>query len=447
MTIGIRPALKEQTAALVDLVRAHAQPLETTDDLDPLLEAIGDAHYVLLGEASHGTHEYYTWRARITQRLIREKGFSVIAVEGDWPPCYAVNRYLRGYDGAARSAAELLQTFDRWPTWMWANWEIVALTEWLREYNQGRAHTDQVGFYGLDVYSLWESMESVLHYLEQRVPEAVETARRAYFCFEPYGEDAQSYAWSTMLAPESCADEVVDLLREVRRRAEAYPGDPEASFNAEQNALVAVNAERYYRAMVRGDAESWNVRDQHMADTLDRLVTHQASLQGGRPVKAVVWEHNTHIGDARATDMARAQMVNVGQLVRERHAADGVVLVGCGSHRGTVIAGRQWGAPLEEMPVPHGQPQSWEAVLHEAGAHNQLLLLDKFGDAPVAHAVRGHRAIGVVYNPAREAGNYVPTRLPQRYDAFLYFDQSQALHPLHVEPAPNKPPETYPWGL
>lgn len=441
----VRPQAED--AEVIKRIQRSEHRLVTAGDLDPLLAVIGDARYVLLGEASHGTSEFYTWRAQLSQRLISEKGFSFIAVEGDWPDCYCVNRYIKGYNDAGESAHKVLQTFDRWPTWMWANWEIVALTEWLRRTNQQRPRHKQVGFYGLDVYSLWESMESLMGYLTEHVPEAVAAARQAYRCFEPFGGDEQSYAWSTMVAPDTCEDEVVALLSAVQRQVESYADDPEVAFSAEQNALIAVEAERYYRTMVRGDASSWNVRDTHMADTLDRLVAHHATRQGADSVKAIIWEHNTHIGDARATDMAAAGMVNVGQLVRERHSSEGVILVGFGSYQGSVIASAEWGAPMEKMAVPPARPSSWEALLHQAGASNKLLLLNELIDQPVAMTVRGHRAIGVVYKPNQERGNYVPTILPQRYDAFLYIDQTEALHPLPIHPAPAKPPETYPWGV
>jgi erythromycin esterase-like protein len=286
----------EETSKLADEIEAISHPLETAFDLNPLMEQIGNARYVLLGEASHGTSEYYLWRARLSQRLIHEKGFSFIAVEGDWPDCYRVNRYVKGYPEAGESAQEVLHAFERWPTWMWANWEIVALAEWLRRYNA--ENRKNVGFYGLDVYSLWESMDAIVNYLEKNDPESANLARQAYLCFEPYRENEQAYAWSTRLVPDTCEDEVIDLLREMRQRGPRYDGDPEAAFNAEQNALILVNAERYYRAMVRSDSNSWNVRDHHMADTLDRLMEFY-----GPKAKAIVWAHNTHVGDARYTDM------------------------------------------------------------------------------------------------------------------------------------------------
>ena len=428
---------------LTNMVRGRAHPLRDVEDLDPLLERIGDAQFVLLGEASHGTSEYYTWRSRISQRLIREKGFSFIAVEGDWPDCYEVNRYVKRYPDSGKSAREVLKTFDRWPTWMWANEEVVELTEWLRQHNDGLSEEEKAGFYGLDVYSLWESMEAVIRYLEHIDAEAVEAARRAYRCFEPYGEDAREYARATAFVPTSCEDEVVEMLSELRSRLPEYRDDPESRFSAEQNALVVRGAERYYRAMVRGGSSSWNVRDRHMVETLERLMRHH-----GPDAKALVWEHNTHIGDARATDMAEAGMVNVGQLVRELRGAEDVVLVGFGSYRGSVIAGAEWGAPMERMPVPPAREGSWEDILHRASKGDKLLVFSEAEDEDRLLERRAHRAIGVVYAPAYERhGNYVPTVLPRRYDAFLYVDETQALHPLHIGTRKNgKPPETFPSG-
>lgn len=437
-----RPVTVDRAAALAQEISARAYRLDSSEDLSPLIEWIGDACYVLLGEASHGTSEYYTWRARLSQRLIREKGFSFIAVEGDWPDCYAVNRYVKHYDSSGSDAYSVLHAFERWPTWMWANWEVVALAEWLRGYNAGRAPADQAGFYGLDVYSLHESLTEVMGYIEKNRPDALDAARRAARCFEPFGEDLRSYALSTAMVPDSCEADVLKLLMELRQKSYPYASDPEAEFNAEQNAWVMVGAERYYRTMMRGDADSWNIRDTHMADTLDRLMDYH-----GPQAKAIIWAHNTHIGDARATDMARAGMVNIGQLARERHGDQGVYLVGFGSNRGSVIAGDYWGAPMERMQVPQGRMGSWEDILHRAGPSNKLLRMDDLRPLEDAAMPLGHRAIGVVYHPQREAGNYVPSVLPDRYDAFLYMDETRALHPLHIEPASQEPPETYPWGV
>jgi erythromycin esterase-like protein len=437
----------DPTQAIAHLADA-ARPLATPADLDPLMAAIGDGRFVLLGEATHGTSEFYTWRTALSQRLIREKGFSFIGVEGDWPDCYRVNRFVRGLPDSAATAQEALHGFHRWPTWMWANREVVGLVSWLRAHNESRPGSDQVGFYGLDVYSLYESMNAVVEYLEGIDPALARAARGAYSCFEPYGEDPQTYAQATALVPTSCEDEAVAVLRALTARAESFGDDnAEDFFTAEQNALVARDAERYYRTMVRGGPTSWNVRDIHMADTLDRLMTHS-----GPDAKAIVWEHNTHVGDARFTDMLRRGLVNVGQLVRERHLNDGVCLVGFGTHRGSVIAGEEWGAPMRRMRVPPARRNSWEDMLHRADRGDCLIVFEpgaEDGGIPGLGTPHDHRAIGVVYDPARESwGNYVPTVLPGRYDAFLFVDESHAVEPLHMAvQVSGEPGETYPTGI
>jgi len=432
---------------LLDAVRTHSLPLRAPIDLGPLLEQIGRARYVLLGEASHGTHEYYSWRAEISQRLIERYGFQFIAVEGDWPHCYGVNRYVKGLPESGESAREVLHHFDRWPTWMWANEEVESLVKWLRAYNDHQSPDDKVGFYGLDVYSLWDSLYQVMSRLAKHNPEALPAARQAFRCFEPYGEDVQEYARATRWVDASCEDDVVKLLADVQRFAAPSPHDgAESLLSANQNALVVKNAERYYRMMVRGGPESWNVRDLHMVETLERLMRHHAP-----DAKGIIWEHNTHVGDARYTDMLDDGMVNVGQLVRERHGDNGVAIVGFGSFRGKVIAGREWEAPMERMTLIPARTDSWEELFHRVGPQNRMIL---FESGPRMHAAflepRGHRAVGVVYRPEHEQfGNYVPSVLPLRYDAFLYFDETQALRPLHQVQSRHagEVPETYPSGV
>ncbi|MDB4948095.1 MAG: erythromycin esterase [Gemmatimonadetes bacterium] len=433
--------------AASDIIRAigqAARPLASDADLDPLLERIAGARVVLLGEASHGTSEFYTWRHRISARLVAEHGFGFIAVEGDWPDCYRLNRWVKGWADAEGGARQVLHAFERWPTWMWANEEVAALGEWMRGWNSDQAPERRAGFYGLDVYSLFDSMSAVIGYLEDADPPAAARARRAYGCFDPYESDVQDYAMATMLVPTTCEDEAVRMLVELQGlTGELADGDPEAFFNAEQNALVARNAERYYRAMVRGGSASWNVRDTHMVETLERLLDHH-----GPDAKAIVWEHNTHVGDARATDMARVGMVNVGQLARQRWG-DEAVIVGFSSYEGSVIAGAEWGAPMRRVPVPPAREGSWEALLHAAGSGDKLIFTDDLDEVPGALEPRGHRAIGVVYNPENERyGNYVPSVLPYRYDALLHIDRSRAVQPLHMEPHPDaEPPETFPSGM
>ncbi len=421
-----------------DEIMALAQPLQAVSDLDPLINRVGNARCVLIGEASHGTSEYYTWRAELTKRLITERGFSFVAVEGDWPDCFEINRWVKGRDGMEKSALDIVSKFDRWPTWMWANSEVAEFVEWLRRHNEAGG---DVGFYGLDVYSLWDSMSVVLQYLREHEPQSLEAAEAAFHCFQPYAEDPQAYAWNTRMVPDGCRDEVVRLLSEVRHNLRTIDGDPEASFDAVQNAAVVAQAEHYYRSMMGADEQSWNVRDTHMADTLDRLMAHHDA----RHAKAVVWAHNTHIGDARATDMARAGMINLGQLVRERYGNHAVVLVGCSGYEGSVIAAQEWGEPMEVMPVPASRSGTHEHLLHEALGSTSLLVFPDDRSGPWLGKSRGHRAIGVVYNPAHERyGNYVPTVMGGRYDALMSFDSTEALHPLHVRVDERKEYETFP---
>ncbi len=408
----------------IEQIQKHAVSLQQADDLDVLVDAIGDRPFVLLGEASHGTSEFYTLRAELTKRLIEQKGFSIVAVEGDWPSCYEVNRYIRHYPNTPSNTKEVLQAFNRWPTWMWANQETAELIDWLRNHNR-KLQNKMVGFYGLDVYSLWESMEEIIRYLEKRGSEELTIAKKAFECFEPFACSAQSYGVSAAFLSEDCEKEVIALLQELRKNRREYQ-EEEASINMELNALVAVNAERYYRSMVRGGPDSWNIRDHHMVQVLQKLREfHQA--------KIIVWEHNTHIGDARATDMGAEGMVNVGQLVREQYGTEQVFSIGFGTYRGSVIAARSWGAPLESMPVPQALPGSWEDLLHRAGRKGQILIFKE--ETPLFDEPIGHRAIGVVYHPEDERGNYVPSVMAARYDAFVYIDETEALKPLHVEVA------------
>lgn len=412
--------------------------LNNSKDLDQLLDDIGDRSIVMLGEASHGTHEFYTWRAAISRRLIEEKGFKFIAVEGDWPDCYAINRFVKGYKDAGEDIENVLKKFDRWPTWMWGNWEVAGLAEWMKEHNAPLSIEKKVGFYGLDVYSLWDSMKAMMHYLETEDPNAASSVKKAIQCFEPFNENEQQYARFT-LREAGCREEVLALLREIRLKAQFLDGDREAGFNTEQNALVAVNAEKYYRSMIGFDNESWNVRDRHMMETLERLMKFH-----GKNAKGIVWEHNTHIGDARATGMSRAGMVNIGELGREKYGENNVYLAGFATYHGSVIAGQEWSAPMEVMEVPEAQIGSIEYRLHQQSDKDRYILFNK--EIPEEYFEKiGHRAIGVVYDPAMEKyGNYVPSLLPQRYDALIFIDETKALHPLALHVDRRKVPETFP---
>lgn len=434
---------------VVEAIAERATSIE--DGFDALVDSIADADVVLLGEASHGTSEYYRLRARLTARLLEDHDFAFVAVEGDWTDCYDVTEYVTGRADAT-AASDILDGFERWPTWMWANWEVAEFLDWLAKYNAGRAIGDRMGFYGLDVYGLYESMAAVIDALEDLDPELADRARDAYHCFEPYGADASEYARSIRLIPEDCEDEVIDVLQTLREdvaefHADHDGDDPLAFFAAEQNALVAKNAESFYRAMARGGADSWNVRDRHMSRTLERLLEFHDG-------QGIVWAHNTHVGDASATSMHDRGQLNLGQLAREEVCDDDsdVAIVGFGSHRGTVIAGTEWGAEMERMRVPEARAGSVEDVFHRLDREDVLIefargyaTADESERGPLADP-RGHRAIGVVYDPNYEGSNYVQTVLPDRYDAFVHVDETTALHPFNIQGG-ERPPETYPWGV
>jgi erythromycin esterase-like protein len=322
------------TGQLLTEVRSLSQPLREPGELDPLLERIGDARFVLLGEASHGTHEYYARRATLSRRLLGKKGFSYIAVEGEWPDCYGVNRYVKGFPDSGDDAREVLHAFERWPTWMWANEDVAELAEWMRLHNHRRPDGQKTGFFGLDVYSLWDSLYQVLGYVRRHAPNRCQPHEMRSGASSLTARTCRSTR-ATRWVDASCEREVIALLTELRRaaRTDTRVGD-DAAFDAEQNALVVRGAEHYCRTVARGGAHSWNVLDRHMAMTLDRLMRRH-----GPNSRAIVWAHNTHVGDARFMDMEDSGLVNIGQLVRETHVTEGVVRVAFGSYQGSVIAG------------------------------------------------------------------------------------------------------------
>jgi erythromycin esterase-like protein len=434
----------------VDALRKAALPLSgATGDFDPLLNAIGEARLVLIGEASHGTHDFYRVRAEITKRLLVEKGFGAVAIEGDWPDAWRVNRYVRGL-GDDADASEALAGFRRFPTWMWRNADVLDFVGWLRAHNEGKGEA-AAGFYGLDLYSLHASMEAVLEYLANVDPAAARQARERYACFDHFGEDVQAYGYTAGFGlSESCEQDVVAQLVELRRRAADYAARDgrvaeDDYFQAEQNARLVRNAEQYYRSMFQGRVSSWNLRDTHMADTLDALVTHHA--RQGRSPKVVAWAHNSHVGDARATQMGREGELNVGQLMRERHPNE-AFLVGFSTHAGTVTAASDWGAPAERKRVQPSLPESYERLFHDTGEDRLMLLSPE--DIPTLERPRLQRAIGVIYRPDTERmSHYFEARVGRQFDAVLHYDVTRAVEPL--EPGtlwdPREPPETYPTGI
>ncbi|HEY2931934.1 MAG TPA: erythromycin esterase family protein [Acidobacteriota bacterium] len=422
-------------------------------DYDPLLELIGESRFVLLGEASHGTHEFYRERALITRRLIEEKGFAAVAVEADWPDAYRVNRFVRD-ESDDKTAADSLSGFRRFPEWMWRNADVLDFVDWLRQYNDARPVERRVGFYGLDLYSLHASIQAVLQYLDKVDPDAAARARHRYSCFEHFGQDTQAYGYATGLGlTQSCEQAVVKQLIELRQRAAEYArrdGRVAADeyFFAEQNARLVKNAEHYYRTMFRGEASSWNLRDSHMTETLDALFRY---LSAQSPARIVVWEHNSHLGDARATEVGGRGEFNVGQLVRDRYGS-AAVLVGFTTYGGTVTAASNWDGPAERKRVLPALPESYEFLFHAAGAPRFLLRFRGIrGDwVEELQEPRLERAIGVIYRPDTErASHYFYAKLPSQFDAVLHFDQTRAVVPLEYGShwKSGEVPETFPSGM
>ena len=442
------------TTPLRTTVRDAAHPITgNADDYDLLLELIGDAQVVLLGEASHGTHEFYRERARITRRLIEEEGFGAVAVEADWPDAYRVNRWVRGRSDD-RNGFEALGEFERFPRWMWRNRDVLQFVDWLHRHNADQPEDLRAGFYGLDLYSLFASMQEVIRFLDKVDPEAAARARYRYSCFDAFGEDTQAYGYAAEFGvSRSCEDQAVQQLLEVQRgRAGLADRDgrvPEDElFYTEQNARLVRNAEEYYRTMFRGRVDSWNLRDRHMSETLEALTAHLS--RGGRRARVVVWEHNSHIGDARATEMGEMGEWNVGQLTRERMGGE-AMLIGFTTYTGTVTAANDWDGPAERKRVQPALPESFEALFHTVGIPDFLLpLRGNTGRAEALDKARLERAIGVIYRPNTErASHYFEARLPEQFDAVIHIDESRAVEPLDqvAGKVSGDAPESFPSGL
>lgn len=436
------------TSQALSQIARNAHPLSFINpaEYDPLLAAIGDARVVLIGEASHGTHDFYRERARITRRLIEEKSFNAVAVEGDWPDAYRVNRFVTAQAGNEQSsdqAFEALSGFRRFPAWMWRNMDVLAFLEWLRGHNQRRAAS--VGFFGLDLYSLYGSAQEVLRFLDRNDTEAAARARYRYSCFDQFGEDSRAYGYSAGYElAESCEQGVIEQLLEMRRRSSSMDGSRELAnelFSARENAEVVRDAERYYRTMFGGRVSSWNLRDRHMAETLDRLLAHL-----GAGSKIVVWAHNSHLGDARATEMGRVGELNLGQLVRERYP-NASFLLGFTTYSGEVTAASNWDEPAQRKIVRRALPNSIESLFHETGLGDFLLILR---GEPIRNALSKpllERAIGVIYRPETErVSHYFEARVAEQFDAVIHIDRTLALIPLEttVPWHEGEVPETFP---
>ena len=445
------------STATLDVVQRHAVPLARSADNDrALMDLLARARFSLLGEASHGSDDFYRERAAITRRLIVERSLDAVAVEADWPDAYRVNRYVRGL-GDDASGAEALADFKRFPAWMWRNTVVLEFIEWLREHNATRAPEMRVGFYGLDLYSLFTSIQAVLAYLDRTDAEAARRARQRYACFDRFAEDSQAYGYAARFELDaSCEKAVVAQLREMVAQGGSLSrgladGDADAFFHAEQNARLVKNAEEYYRSMFSSHVSSWNLRDRHMAETLTELDGH-LSRRRGRPARIAVWAHNSHLGDARATELGEAGELNLGQLVRERHGA-AAALVGFSTYSGTVTAASDWDMPAETKQIRPGLEGSYEALFHRVDSARFCLVL--CGNAEVAEALaapRLQRAIGVIYRPETERqSHYFHARLARQFDALIHLDATRALRPLDrprdVAAAVVEPPETFPSGV
>lgn len=437
-----------QRATIENRVRSALVALDgSAREHDALLDAIGDARFVLLGEPTHGSHEVYRDRARITERLVEERGFDAVAVEADWPDALRVNEYVRRR-GSDRDAEAALSGFaGRFPAWMWRNREVVSFIERLR------ASRSEVGFYGLDLYSLYTSIEQVLRYLDATDPQAAARARERYACFGRFDEDTSRYASHAGLGlGEDCERVATEQLAELRARvlaSRAAGASDDALFYAEQNARLVKSAEAYYRNMFGGSVTTWNLRDRHMIDTLGALV-HHLDHRLGRTCKIVLWAHNSHLGDARATEMGSLGELNVGQLARERYGRD-AFLVGYTTYDGTVTAASAWDRPPEVKKIGPAIDGSFEAIFHAMRVPRFMLLPDADGHLPseLRHE-RLERAIGVVYRPDTErASHWFGARLADQFDAVIHLDRTSAVEPLETGPGwvGGEAPETYPFAV
>jgi protein-L-isoaspartate(D-aspartate) O-methyltransferase len=440
-----RPRPARPVAEAAAMIGEDAEPFDDleTARLDALLDRIGDSRVVLLGEATHGTSEFYRFRARITRELILRKGFNLVAVEADWPDAAQIDRYVRDLGGPPAEEP----TFSRFPTWMWRNREVRDFTHWLRDHNLGvREPGRRVSFHGLDVYSLYSSIGSVLRYLQEVDPEAARVARLRYGCLTPWEHDPALYGHAALTRRfPLCEAEVLTTLHEMlEKRLDYAARGGERFLDAVQNARIAANAERYYRAMYYGSAESWNLRDRHMFDTLLMLLSFR-----GPESRAVVWEHNSHIGNAGATEMGARGELNVGQLARD-HFGDGAYLIGFGTDHGTVAAATDWDGEMEIKRVRPAHPDSYERLCHESGLPAFLLPLREPRRSTLREELevpRLERAIGVIYRPETELlSHYFQAVLPWQFDEYAWFDETRAVTPLGGQEVAGMP-ETYPFGL
>jgi erythromycin esterase-like protein len=436
-----------------EAIQSIARALHGEQDIDRLVELVAHRRIVMIGEATHGTHEFYDLRAALTRRLIQHHGFAAVAIEGDWPDALRADRFVRDQATDDDDAESSLDSFERFPRWMWRNEDVAAFVAWLRGHNSQRDERQRVGFYGLDLYSLHASMRAVIQYLEDNDHEAASRARERYACFDHVQGNAEQYGMQAHLGiGPKCETEVVAQLVEMQLRKLARSGrspSGDAWFHAVQQAHVVRNAEAYYRMMFAGRSASWNLRDTHMADTLDMLANH---LGDGAPARLIVWAHNSHVGDARATEMGDDGQLTLGQIARQRHPGD-VALIGFTTHEGSVIAADDWDEPAQHMRVRPSLPGSWEELLHEAGLSRFYMTSADMKAVIGPRVERLQRAIGVVYRPSTERrSHYLHARLADELDIVIHLDTTRAVEPLDPIETPSvtpeqELPETFPTGV
>jgi erythromycin esterase len=417
-------ALAYADDVIVGFVEKNAVPLTSFEDFHPFLKTAGSKKLVLLGEASHGTSEYYTWRADISKYLIRTKGFKFIAVEADWPSAYAINRYVKNLPGAAETAEKAMEAFVRWPHWMWKNKETLDLVEWLREYNDRLPMEKRVGFYGVDLQNKRKSIQAVLRILEHEDESLYRFALENYGCLTGF-DSREEYLRNILRTGENCSQQIERVYGKISTNLERI--SPHEQFNLYHNARLIVHAEQNARANLDQGPASWNIRASHFQYTAQALLDHYGKTD--KNVSGIVWAHNTHIGDARATTMARSGMVNIGQLARSKYGSENVLAVGFGSYTGELLAGRHWGAVQERMSLPEAPFGTWESIAKNAG-HDLFAISFENAPSTLKTTVIGHRAVGVTYAPEHDSRNYVPTRMAERYDIFLFFRETSGLSPL-----------------
>lgn len=398
-------------------------PLQNENDLTILINQVGEARIVLLGEATHGTAEFYNWRTAITKRLIQEKGFDFIAVEGDWQDAYCINNFIKQGKKDSAETINLLKQLNRWPKWLWTNNEAASLITWLNAYSQQKPLVEKVGFFGLDLYAFWKPITEQIPYLTDTA--LIHAAQKVKRCFEPYGNDAMAYTKVVnQQAGASCKPATDAFANAVQKITGGKPAKNETEFLLQQAALIAVNGERYFRNILRNRTDTWNSRDNHMSETIKRLLNLY-----GPDSKVIVWAHNTHVGDARYAEMHFSGKTNIGELVRKEFGADKVFIVGFGFYSGSFIAAQKWGEHYQKMEVPAAVPRTFEYMLHKDSAVNKIILSKDIRDNPLLKSWVGNRAMGVENNP-NQLGTFAGSLIPQRYDAFIYIDHATAIHPI-----------------